>query len=80
MNIMEEYMEFEKIKNMIAEKMDMDPEDITEDTSFEDMQIDSLDLVEIMMDLEDEFDVSIETDEEIKNVGALVDYIKAHAK
>jgi len=70
-------MEFEKIKNMIAEKMDMDPEDITEDTSFEDMQIDSLDLVEIIMDLEDEFDISIETDEEIKTVGALVDYIKA---
>ena len=70
-------MELEKIKNMIAEKMDMDPEDITEDTSFEDMQIDSLDLVEIIMDLEDEFDISIETDEEIKTVGALVDYIKA---
>ena len=70
-------MEFEKIKNMIAEKMDMDPEEITEDTSFEDMQIDSLDLVEIIMDLEDEFDISIETEEEIKTVGALVDYIKS---
>jgi len=68
-------MEFEKVRNMIAEKMDMDPEEITEDTSFEDMEIDSLDLVEIIMDLEEEFDISIETDEEIKNVGELVDYI-----
>ena len=68
-------MEFEKVRNMIAEKMDMDPEEITEDTSFEDMDIDSLDLVEIIMDLEEEFDISIETDENIKNVGELVDYI-----
>jgi len=68
-------MEFEKVRNMIAEKMDMDPEEITEDTSFEDMEIDSLDLVEIIMDLEEEFDISIETDENIKNVGELVDYI-----
>ena len=68
-------MEFEKVRNMIAEKKDMDPEEITEDTSFEDMEIDSLDLVEIIMDLEEEFDISIETDENIKNVGELVDYI-----
>lgn len=68
-------MEFEKVRNMIAEKMDMDPEEITEDTSFEDMEIDSLDLVEIIMDLEEEFDISIETDENIKNVGELVDFI-----
>ena len=73
-------MEFEKIRSLIAEKMDMDPQDITEDTSFEDMQIDSLDLVEIIMDLEDEFDISIDTEEEIKCVGDLVDYIKKEMK
>ena len=78
---MEEYMEFEKIRNMIAEKMGIeDVEQITEDTSFEDLDVDSLDLVEIMMDLEDEFDISIEDEAEIKNVGALVDYIKANTK
>ena len=32
-------MEFEKVRNMIAEKMDMDPEEITEDTSFEDIRL-----------------------------------------
>ena len=74
-------MEFEKIRNMIAEKMGIeDVEQITEDTSFEDLDVDSLDLVEIMMDLEDEFDISIEDEAEIKNVGALVDYIKANTK
>lgn len=78
---MEEFMEFEKIRNMIAEKMGIeDVEQITEDTSFEDLDVDSLDLVEIMMDLEDEFDISIEDEAEIKNVGALVDYIKANTK
>ncbi len=69
-------MEFEKVRDMIAEKMDMEPEDITPDTSFEDMQIDSLDMVEIVMDLEEEFDVSIETGDDLKTVGDLVEYIK----
>ena len=69
-------MEFEKVRDMIAEKMDMEPEDITPDTSFEDIQIDSLDMVEIVMDLEEEFDVSIETGDDLKTVGDLVEYIK----
>ena len=57
-------MEFEKIR------------DITEESSFESMQIDSLDMVEIVMDLEEAFDISIETNEGLKTVGDLVNYIK----
>ncbi len=69
-------MEFEKVRDMIAEKMDIDPDEITLETSFEDMQIDSLDMVEIVMDLEEEFDVSIEAGEGLKTVGDLVEFIK----
>ena len=69
-------MEFEKIRDIIAEKMDMDPADITMESSFEDMEIDSLDMVEIVMDIEEAFDISIETGDGLKTVADLVDYIK----
>lgn len=69
-------MEFEKIRDIIAEKMDIEASEITEESSFESMQIDSLDMVEIVMDLEEAFDISIETNEGLKTVGDLVNYIK----
>ena len=69
-------MEFEKIRDIIAEKMDMDPADITMESSFEDMEIDSLDMVEIVMDIEEAFDISIETGDGLKTVADMVDYIK----
>ena len=69
-------MEFEKIRDIIAEKMDMDPADITMESSFEDMEIDSLDMVEIVIDIEEAFDISIETGDGLKTVADLVDYIK----
>ena len=69
-------MEFEKIRDIIAEKMDMDPAEIKEDSSFESMQVDSLDMVEIVMDIEEAFDVSIETGDNLKTVADLVNYIQ----
>lgn len=69
-------MELEKIKAIISEKMDIDPEEITEDSSFEEMKIDSLDMVEIVMDIEDEFDVTIDADEGLKTVGDLISFIQ----
>ena len=69
-------MELEKIREIIAAKMDIEPEKITEDASFEDMKIDSLDMVEIVMDIEDAFDVSIEAEENLKTVGDLVNFVK----
>ena len=65
-------MEFEKIRDIIAEKMDMDPADITMESSFEDMEIDSLDMVEIVMDIEDHFDVIIDSNQNLKSIGDLV--------
>lgn len=70
-------MELDKIKEIIAEKIDIDPATITEESSFEDMEVDSLDMVEIVMDIEEEFDISIDVEDDIKTVGDLVALIQA---
>ncbi len=56
-------MEFEKLKKIIAEVMDTDPDSITPETSFsDDLGADSLDLFQIIIKIEEEFDVVIDTD------------------
>ncbi len=70
-------MEFEKIKTIIADKMDLDPEKITEQSSFKDLEMDSLDMVEIVMDVEDEFDVTIETSEGLETIADLIALIRS---
>ena len=49
---------------------------ITEDTSFEELEMDSLDIVELAMKIEDEFNVNIEMSENIKSVGDLLHIIE----
>ena len=56
--------------------MDIDVEDISMDSTFESLKIDSLDMVEIVMDIEEEFDISIEEAENLKSVSDLVKYIE----
>lgn len=68
-------MTFEKVKELLAEHLDMDASEITEATTFEDLGIDSLDTVEIMMEMEDEFDIEIKPAEVGKSVKELVAYI-----
>lgn len=72
-------MIYDKIKEMISEQFNIDEENITMDTSFrEDLNADSLDLVELIMALEDEFDLEVDDDdvEKINTVGDAVEYIK----
>lgn len=73
-------MVFEKIAGILAEQLEIDVETITPDTRIaEDLNADSLDIVEMLMAVEDEFEVQI-PDEEIENmktVGDVVDYIQA---
>ena len=73
-------MELEKIREIISDKMDIDPAEVTEESSFEDMHLDSLDLVEVIMDIEEAFDITVDTTIEPKNVGDLIDYIKEAQK
>ena len=67
---------FEKIVNYLAEQMDLNKEDITPDTTFESLGIDSLDTVEMVMDLEDELGVELDLEDKIATVGELVAFIE----
>lgn len=69
-------MVYEKIVEIIADKMDIDASDISMDSTFENLKIDSLDMVEIVMDIEEEFDISIEEAENLKSVADLVNFIE----
>jgi acyl carrier protein len=67
-----------KVIEIISEQMGVDKSEITKDTSFiNDLNADSLDTVELVMEFEDEFDMSIpdEEAEKIQTVGAAIDYI-----
>jgi acyl carrier protein len=73
--------EFEKVKAVIVDQLKADEADITMDSSFvDDLGADSLDLVELIMGLESEFDIEIpdEDAEKIQTVGDAVNYIKDH--
>jgi acyl carrier protein len=74
---------FEKIKPIIAERLSVDESKITENASFiEDLGADSLDTVELIMQLEEAFDIQIpdEDAEKISTVGDVVKYIEGHKK
>lgn len=69
-------MTFEKIKAIIVDQLDKDEEEVQLTTNFrEDLDADSLDLFQIINDIEDEFDVKVETDEGINTVEDLVKYV-----
>ena len=71
----------EKIKALVAENLGVDESKITENSSFkEDLGADSLDLFEMVMGLEEEFEIEIPTEdlEQIVTVGDVVKYIEAH--
>ncbi len=72
---------FEKIRDLIVEEVGVDEEQVTMDASFKnDLNIDSLDLFEMVMTLEEEFDVEIPSEdlENIDTVGDLISYIESH--
>ncbi len=73
-------MEFEKVKKVVAEQMGVDEASISKETSFvDDLGADSLDVVELVMALEEEFDMEFQDGEaeNIKTIGDVVEYIKA---
>lgn len=76
-------MVFEKVKVILSNQFDVDEDTITLDTNIEeDLGADSLDVVDMLMSLEDEFDVEIpdEEIERIRTVGNLVTYIEENMK
>jgi len=72
----------EKVIEIVAEQMGVDKAEVTRETFFvNDLNADSLDTVELVMEFEDEFELSIpdEEAEKIQTVGQAVDYIREHA-
>ena len=72
-------MEFEKLKKIIAEVLNVDPDEITVETTFQDdLGADSLDVYQIIMGIEEEFDIEIpaETAEQVTTVEDAVEMIK----
>jgi len=70
----------EKVKEIMEEKLGLEGADITEATSFkDDLGVDSLDLFELVMALEEEFDIEIPSEdlENITTVGAVIEYIES---
>lgn len=70
----------EKIKEMVAEQLNVEAEDLTAETSFkEDLGADSLDLFELVTNLEDEYEIEIPSEEleNLTTVGAVADYLKS---
>ncbi|HHT16100.1 MAG TPA: acyl carrier protein [Papillibacter sp.] len=70
-------MVFEKIARMIADHFSLDVTTITSDTTFESLGIDSLDTVELVMQLEEELGIEIELDQKLDTVGELAKFIEA---
>ena len=69
-------MVFDKIADIIAEKLEIDKADITPESSFNDMQVDSLYMVEIMLSIEEEFDLVIDDASSLETVADLVAYVE----
>ena len=69
-------MIFEKVRKIICEQFDLDEENVTADTLLEDdLEADSLDLVDLVMSFEDEFQIEV-PDEEIENIKTVSDIVK----
>lgn len=74
-------MIFEKVRDIICEQFDLEPDQVTENTLLkEELDADSLDLVDLVMSFEDEFQIEVPEEEvrNIKTVGDIVKYIEEH--
>lgn len=73
----------DKVKNIIVEQLNVDGDAVKPEATFiEDLGADSLDIVELVMTMEEEFDLEIpdEAAEKIKTVGDVISYVKSHSK
>ena len=67
---------FEKVQDIIVDELGKEKEEVTLETSFDELDADSLDLFQIINDIEDEFDVEVDTEADMKTVADLVKYVE----
>ncbi|MBU5486357.1 acyl carrier protein [Clostridium sp. MSJ-11] len=72
-------MIFEKIRNIICDQLNVEEEKVTLETSFEDLGVDSLDLFQIVIEIEEEFNIEIEDAESIRTVSDAVNFVQKRA-
>ncbi|WP_139904410.1 acyl carrier protein [Clostridium thermarum] len=70
-------MVFEKVRDIIVDQLGLDKEEITMETTFEDLGVDSLDLFQIVIEIEEAFNIKIENAESIKGIKDAVEFIEA---
>ena len=65
------------VKEVLEENLDINPESVNEDSTFDSLGIDSLDTVELLMNLEDKLGIEVELDQKVETVGDLVAFIES---
>lgn len=71
---------FEKVQEIIVEELGKEPEKVKMDTTFEDLDADSLDVFQVISEIEDAFDIQIESEDGLNTVGDLVAYVEEKTK
>ena len=71
---------FEKVQEIIVEELGKDTEEVKVETTFDELDADSLDVFQVISEIEDEFDIQIETEEGLNTVGDLVAYVEEKTK
>jgi len=71
---------FEKVQEIIVEELGKDAEEVKLETTFDELDADSLDVFQVISEIEDEFDIQIETVEGLNTVGDLVAYVEEKTK
>ena len=71
---------FEKVQEIIVEELGKDAEEVKVETTFYELDADSLDVFQVISEIEDEFDIQIETEEGLNTVGDLVAYVEEKTK
>lgn len=69
-------MVYEKVVSMITDLNGAEPETLTQDMALTDLNLDSLDIAELLMNIEDEFGISVEDKENLKTIGDVVSFIE----
>ena len=71
---------FEKVQEIIVEELGKEQSEVTLESTFDDLEADSLDLFQVISEIEDAFDIQIETEEGLNTVGDLVAYVESKTK